>query len=287
MKAVSPFLLVLFCAFGQLSGQSFIGVPDPYKAILSAEDTLIGKKGVNFYSKLIKQNSSDAEAWFGKGMAYAYIGDSVYKKEQRYYRKARCAFFKATRKKQNFAEAYFRIGLCHQTQVRELRATLYFSKAIKKDSTKPIYYYYRGISCDLDREGKDLLNFSKAISLDSTFVNAYLQRAYYYKISGDKTDLENAMRDYNKVIYLTPGNITIYCLRAEIWTLQNDWASALGDYDTAIKIRPNSPVPYEFRAHAKFERGDNQGACDDWYKADSLRSKHAKYYIKDNCTEAK
>lgn len=107
------------------------------------------------------------------------------------------------------------------------------------------------------------------------------------KISGnDKYDMGNyrgAIRDYTKVIEISPNDAAAYNNRGISKVELRDYNGAIRDYTKAIEISPNDADAYINRGLAKLVLGDKIGACLDWSKAGELGDTEASDLIKKYC----
>jgi tetratricopeptide (TPR) repeat protein len=138
-----------------------------------------------------------------------------------------------------------------------------------------------------------IADFTEAIRLDPKNAMAYFNRAFARQ---NKGDLEGAIADYNEVIRLDPKNANAYLnrglaktnpgvrnggkkpRRSEVAAAQKRSAEAMADYTEAsrlyteaIRDDPNNSLAYEYRAAAKDQLGDKDGAAQD--RAASARIK--------------
>jgi hypothetical protein len=86
-------------------------------------------------------------------------------------------------------------------------------------------------------------------------------------------DLESAMTNLNRAIYIMPTNGIPYADRGFLKILQGRFQSAIGDEYFSIKYAPYEPFGYEFRAFARCETEDNSGALEDCTNAMEIYKK--------------
>jgi len=102
------------------------------------------------------------------------------------------------------------------------------------------------------------------------------------------SDFEEAIKDFDKAIYLQPDFADAYFYRGNSnYNLNGNIKKAIEDYNKAIEIKPDFANAYNNRGNMKSYLGNEKGACYDWIKADKLgrenmrdKIKKCSYYIK-------
>lgn len=89
-----------------------------------------------------------------------------------------------------------------------------------------------------------------------------------------KTDYDEKIADYDKVIELNPNLVEAYHNRATVYFQKGDHHSALADYNTAIRLEPSAATHYH-RGLVRYALGDYDGAIDDFSKTIRQNPKHA------------
>ena len=64
-----------------------------------------------------------------------------------------------------------------------------------------------------------------------------------------------------------------------------DFNNAIRNFDIALETFPEGYFIYFERGNAKFELGDNKGACEDWAKAIEFGYRDEKGYLKKKCSK--
>lgn len=74
--------------------------------------------------------------------------------------------------------------------------------------------------------------------------------AYYNRANSflQKKEIQLAIRDFDKAIYLSPCYFAAYVNRGKAHSLSKEYSLELADYNAAIKIRPNDIASYLNRA---------------------------------------
>lgn len=94
------------------------------------------------------------------------------------------------------------------------------------------------------------------------FDNAYLGRA---RIALTKGDTVAATADIDKALSINKNAVNAYIMRADIAiSSQNDFETALGDIDQAIKLLPRSAGLYINRAYLRYRTDNYNGAMADY-----------------------
>jgi Tfp pilus assembly protein PilF len=83
-------------------------------------------------------------------------------------------------------------------------------------------------------------------------------------------DLDQIMRDYEKVIEINPDFVYAYFNRANIRCLRKDFRTAIVDYSEVIKMKPNFAEAYYNRGLTRLYLGDTEKGIADLSKAGEL-----------------
>ena len=85
-----------------------------------------------------------------------------------------------------------------------------------------------------------------------------------------KGNINNAIIYLNEAIEIEPHDARFYISRGTFKGKEN-YAEAIEDYTKAIAIDPNNVFAYRLRADSKRKLGNNEGADEDYKKADKLK----------------
>ena len=85
-----------------------------------------------------------------------------------------------------------------------------------------------------------------------------------------KGNINNAITYLNEAIEIKPYDARFYISRGTFKAKEND-EDAIEDYTKAIEIEPNNLFAYRLRGDSKHKLGDNEGADEDYKKADKLK----------------
>lgn len=80
-------------------------------------------------------------------------------------------------------------------------------------------------------------------------------------------DLRGAIKDFNQALKERPDFDQALFFRANAYYNLRKIDSAMIDYNRCIQVNPTFADAYANRGSVKFEKGDRDGACQDWVKA--------------------
>jgi tetratricopeptide (TPR) repeat protein len=95
-----------------------------------------------------------------------------------------------------------------------------------------------------------------------------------------KSDLENALIEFNEAVRLDPENADAWYYRGNTHYNLYKVEKALADYDKAIELNPEHVDAYTNRGNARVYNGDIDGGCADWKKAQSLGKKYLEHKLR-------
>jgi tetratricopeptide (TPR) repeat protein len=110
-------------------------------------------------------------------------------------------------------------------------------------------------------------------------IKTYAYRGLSEAYHGDTSEMR---LDFERALKLSPKSSTNYILLAKTKLLQNDYMTALQDFDTAVIQDNDDPMAFFERGIAKLDRGDAKG-CDDLKQALKLGERKAADEIKTRC----
>ncbi|ARI80180.1 tetratricopeptide repeat protein [Microcystis aeruginosa] len=165
------------------------------------------------------------------------------------------------------AKAYVYRGLMRANKYQEYAGALEdFSAAVARDRNDAAAYYHRGLVLyKLGRYQEALDNYNIALAQDDRInTPSFTSRSVCsenIQESADKNYFYNSREtDFRP-------NYNIYChaqARGDAYFALKNFAAAERDYTTYIVAYPNDPEAYHKRANARFEKGDKQGAIEDY-----------------------
>lgn len=171
------------------------------------------------------------------------------------------------------AEAYFGLGSIYWLKGDNGRAVANFDKAVAIGKPRPVLYLtYRGHAHNSKGEfDLAIADYDRAIALQKDDAGAFLHRSIAY---AGKGDYAHALADCHRAIDLsqtseaTEGNNS--CGDAHF--RMSDFASAIADYDRALKLYPEYPEALYGRGAAKIRKDDKAGGEADIAAARKLKS---------------
>jgi tetratricopeptide (TPR) repeat protein len=151
------------------------------------------------------------------------------------------------------SDAFIEIGRLHYFSKDYHHAIAAFSKAVSKDSSNAMAWYYRGLVKSrfftpsgetdslfypfLDFE-RAYIDFSQCILLMPDLADAYFQRAM---IHFNRFDDRSGLIDINKAIELAPNYTYYYLARAHQHILMKRYENAMEDLNFSILKNPKDP----------------------------------------------
>jgi tetratricopeptide (TPR) repeat protein len=107
-------------------------------------------------------------------------------------------------------------------------------------------------------------------------IPATADAGYYYKLGreqADRNDLWGALRSLNRAVELDPQRATSYNARGYVYLRLHNFANAIVEFSSAIRLRPDYANAYRNRAIARQHVGDEKGAAEDNRKAAELENR--------------
>ena len=239
------FLILFFCAASfALHGSSALAAKVKTHLQLGDEASDQGndKKAIAEYSQEIKLNPEDAQAYYGRGLAYLSVG------------------------KGDLAERDFD------------KATKEYSEAIKANPNNAEAYRGRGMVYFLNRLHIDdaMHDFTKAVELNPEYASAYYGLGCVYQLNGK---YDKAIDNFTKAIKLKPDYGEAYLTRGESFSGVGKYDQAINDLTMAIKFKKKYWLggAYYARGQAYERKEDKKGAVKDFKKAVELEPNNAVY----------
>ena len=144
----------------------------------------------------------------------------------------------------------------------------YYSKQIQKEPTNPRFWLCRGLIWREKGKPKDAINdLSEAIILDPQFTEAYKQRGITCRGWGIKGDLNTSFNDFSEVVRLAPNDPSGYSWRAYGWDERGDIDNSINDYTMAISLDPKDAITHNFRGYYWGLKGEFENADKDFSEA--------------------
>ena len=165
------------------------------------------------------------------------------------------------------AKAYVYRGLMRANKYQEYAGALEdFSAAVARDRNDAAAYYHRGLVLyKLGRYQEALDNYNIALAQDDRInIPRFTSRAVC-----SENIRESAERNYfynsQETDFRPNYNVSCHAqARGDAHFALKNFAAAERDYTTYLLAYPNDPEAYHKRANARFEKGDKQGAIEDY-----------------------
>ena len=122
--------------------------------------------------------------------------------------------------------------------------------------------------------------YSLAITKDPNYVLAFNNRGSLYI---DLYDFKSALSDINTAISIDPHYAPAYNNKGVIYHLEKKYVDALSSFSKAISLNNNYGKALLNRGITRQMTRDEDGACDDWSRANELGIKIANKYLSNDC----
>jgi tetratricopeptide (TPR) repeat protein len=204
----------------------------------------------DFFTRLIRQEGTNAWVWTMLGVAWALNGKGE---------NAVRDYTEAIRLDPKFVPAYVgRAGAWGDRQEWD-KAIRDLDEAIRLDPGAaplgaPALFNHRGTLWlgrkDYDRAIRD---FDEAIRIDPKFALAFNHRGNAWE---DKGEYDRALRDYTEAIRLGLRDVrldrpdpSVFVNRGNVWQIKKEYARAARDYDEAIRLDPQYAMAFHKKAY--------------------------------------
>lgn len=258
------------------------------------------EQGIATISKLIKEQPQNTLALFERGKMYLVSNQDA---------KAEADFVKLIELEKDKAFANYLVGDFYAQAGKFDKAMEYIDTAIRTDAKLAQAYFVRAIVKEAKNEAGVVEDLSQAIAAEPKYIEAYLARAGAYLRNNQ---LPQAEQDLNKAISLAENKAQInyvvaqmylgaqniekaiaaadasinaqasaqaYALRANAYSAQKQYASAVADLDKAIEMAPKAAELYMIRGVANANLGNLNQALTDTNKAIELAPNLAMAYL--------
>lgn len=143
-----------------------------------------------------------------------------------------------------------------------------YDMALRLKPFEEKYQYYRFVA--LYEDG----NYDKALEAVNrlTEINPKFYGYYMYKgnVFRKMETYDSAVYMYNVAILKNRGNPDLYYYRGLSYKNTDNCFRAIDDFTEAIRLEPTDPAYYAERGNCLYFIGDQQGACEDWSKANEM-----------------
>ncbi|MBI5218654.1 MAG: tetratricopeptide repeat protein [Bacteroidia bacterium] len=216
-------------------------------------------------------------------------------------------------------DSFFGFAFVSQLNNKKEDRDKFFEMGIKsdKDHKGAFKYYFR--SSDYFDKLKDTLavieSLCKAVEQDSSSVNIYKKLAYYCVA---KSEFNKAIKYYTGAIRLNPDDSIIYFNRGGVYQKlkkhkeaaddytrviehskkinyhaylfrgksrfeSSDYANAITDFETCLKLNPKNALLYRFIGSARMMLNDGSGACEAWKAGKKMGDKQSEELYNSKC----
>lgn len=126
------------------------------------------------------------------------------------------------------------------------------------------------------RVNEAMKNYDKVIILNPNFTDAYALRGSVYAMNGQ---VDEAISDYNMALELKPDFSSLYVARGLVYQQKEYYEEAMSDYNMALELNPDFAYAYVSRGNVHSVNGQVDKAISDYSKAIELNPKNKKTYI--------
>lgn len=165
------------------------------------------------------------------------------------------------------AKAYVYRGLMRANKYQEYAGALEdFTAAVARDRHDAAAYYHRGLVLyKLGRYQEALDNYNIALAEDDRInTPSFTSRSVCSENIQESAD-KNYFYNSRETDFRPNYNVSCHAqARGDAYFALKNFAAAERDYTTYIVAHPNDPEGYHKRANARFEKGDKQGAIEDY-----------------------
>jgi tetratricopeptide (TPR) repeat protein len=218
---------------------------------------------INNYTQALQLNSSDAELYYKRGLAYYQLGD---------YEAAIADYSQAININPHDAKLYHKRGLA-LSQITAYEAAIEdYTQAIRINPHAAVAYRNRAEARSHlgDNQGA-IEDYTQAIKINPQYADIYKNRGISRYLLGNQTGFTQAIK-------INPNDANAYKNRGNARADISDYMGAIEDYTQAIKINPNAADAYYNRGNARYDLGDEEGAIEDYTQAIKINPTYADAY---------
>jgi tetratricopeptide (TPR) repeat protein len=196
------------------------------------------KQALDIYTKVLKTNPNNVEAWSGKGLVHLGLNQSQQASE---------SFEKVKQLRPNDPSIWQQIGLTVEQMKGGQSARLYFEEALSSYddllARKPrdiISWTDRGtVLLKLNRPQEALDSYQKAIDIDVNFYEALMGKGNTLVLLGENNYLD-ALIAYNQASKIRPKDYQVWYNRGMLLSQHlKRQGEAIESFDQAIQLRDN------------------------------------------------
>jgi len=142
-----------------------------------------------------------------------------------------------------------------------------FLIAKKSSKEKDINYLIGIIYFNLKKYPEAIMFFSEELKKNKNNLNAYVQRAQSYKLTGK---YKLASKDLDKVIQINKEYFLAFYEKGNLKYDQKEFKPAIENYNKAVSIRPNFEKAFYKIGYCYLNLKDTIEACKNWKKIEDL-----------------
>jgi len=228
-------------------------------------------QSVEYFDKAIQNDSSHAEAYFYRGLAY-YKMDS--------FDHAISDFERAYSMDTTLTKIKVFISYAYRGLRKWPEALKSFNEYLDKTSSDSVSFNWlmqgklRTINGDLDGALRD---FRKAVLMNP---KEEKYRFYLFLSEYQQEKYEDALIDINKILDINPRFYGYYFLKGNTHFKLGKFTDAISDYSSSLKMNPINADGYYRRGWARDTLNLNSEAINDYSKAIELKSNDGAYYAR-------
>jgi len=258
-------------------------------------------KAIKAYSKAIKQNPNDFDAYYSRGIAYmrmrnlkgaledfnkaitlkpdyanAYVSQGDIKFKMRDYKGAVKSYDTSIAMNKDNAHAYSARGVCKAMLKQYLQSIKDFDLAIKINPDSAEYWTNRAISKKyLGKLDAAIVDLNKAVQMNPNYL---LAQQNLGDINVQLKKFPDAIMAYSQAIQIKPGDFHLYHKRGDVQLRSGNYQQAINDYNQSLSLKPNDIDVYLARGVCKTRLKDFAEAVKDFDKCIQLNPKDVEAY---------
>lgn len=199
------------------------------------------EKAIRHLELVIKEKPSYIDAYVLKGKCYI---------EKDLYNLALDDFNQASNRNPQESEYLYYKGLCEWKLKRMSSCIQSIEKSLVYDPDNFLAYKILGsMYFELDMISLAKENFDKAIDIQPDFSVNYFNKD---KISSYTDEYKIALKALNRQTKESPNNYVFYFYRGILKAIAGDNWGAYLDFDQCVKIEPNQPVMFYYKAYVEY-----------------------------------
>lgn len=230
-------------------------------------------KAIAIYSQAIRLDSTNAEFYYKRGLAYLYAEQDL---------NALSDYNQASILLPNHPDIYFMKAKTEAFMGDYYAAIDDYAKVIELDSNYIQAYVQRAYAFLSTKQNMAaFIFFTKAINKDPKQpADVYYARGFTYQELGS---YQQALDDYKKAIELNPDLAGAHQNSGNCYYALKDYSNALNSYAISEKLQPENSTVYYARGFVYLDTGYKEKACEEWNKALQMGNTYVQNYIDQNC----